>query len=310
MATEQLTAERLRELLDYDQATGAFTWRATGHGRLPGQRAGSPSSDGTMVISIDRIRQKAHNLAVLYVTGEWPKRVVRYLDGNRRNCAWDNLREAPGPKPTNKARGGRGVYCARGGWRVEIVDEYGVYRGGPFTKQSAATADHDATARFRAEFFSDPVAALKNYREKAQRRAEQLRSTASRTPGIPASEIEPRNARSAAMMKLYEPIKLRERLYAARRDLEAQHFECRQRLAFASLEKVEAKLKWVERALAEVERREFNERYFPLDGAFRDDLLDFDFYGDTPRSDVREEADIAADVISGGGFSFYSINDK
>ena len=96
MATNDLTAARLRELLAYDPETGVFTWRmAVGRwGRIPaGSVAGVRSVRGAIVIGIDKKPLYAHRLAVLYVTGNWPSGDVDHRDGNPANNAWNNLRD-------------------------------------------------------------------------------------------------------------------------------------------------------------------------------------------------------------------------
>jgi hypothetical protein len=302
-----MTPERLQCLVSYSPESGEFSWLIGGHGRAVGRRAGTLGSDGGVVLKIEGRQYPGHRVAWCLKTGEWPERKMIFRDGDRANCAWANLALVAHKPKTIAERGGR-VYCTRGCWHVEIIDADGKYRNS-FDTESRARADYSEKLRFRAEFFEDPEGTLRKSREKAQRRVLQLRSTTARVPDIPASEIEPKNARPAAMMKLYEPINLRARLYAARRDLEAQRLEDRERLAFASLERTEARLKLIERAIDDVERREFDDRYTTRGGSIRDDLLDFDFYDDAPWSDVKTEADIAADAISGGGFDIYKVND-
>jgi hypothetical protein len=83
-AKEPITAERLRELMHYDPTTGVFTRKI----------AGFLDDLGYVRIGIDGGKYKAHRLAVLYMTGKWPKNHVDHQDQNRSNNRWDNLREA------------------------------------------------------------------------------------------------------------------------------------------------------------------------------------------------------------------------
>lgn len=90
----ELTAERIRELLDYDPNTGIFTWRIKRSGTaLAGSVAGWMRPDGYLVISIDDKPYKAHRLAWLLATGKWPTRAIDHINqikGDNRIC---NLRE-------------------------------------------------------------------------------------------------------------------------------------------------------------------------------------------------------------------------
>lgn len=100
--SEQLSAEHLRSLLDYDPLTGDWTWRVDrktgrGAGRLhiaAGSKAGTLSAEkGYRKIGIDGRRYWAHRLAFLWMTGEWPAQHVDHIDGDGGNDAWQNLRD-------------------------------------------------------------------------------------------------------------------------------------------------------------------------------------------------------------------------
>lgn len=91
----KLTAERLRELLHYDPATGFFTNSARRKKVRVGERAGyfDPST-GYIVLCIDRAHYYGHRLALLYMTGSWPVDMVDHRDGDRTNNVFTNLRDA------------------------------------------------------------------------------------------------------------------------------------------------------------------------------------------------------------------------
>lgn len=93
MATANLTAQRLRELLHYDPETGLFTRLVRTSIRINvGDQAGY-LSDGYRIISIDYKRFTAGRLAWLYMTGEWPTLFVDHINGVRDDNRWRNLRE-------------------------------------------------------------------------------------------------------------------------------------------------------------------------------------------------------------------------
>jgi HNH endonuclease len=93
----RLTVERLRECLNYDPATGVFTYRIKRRG-VPfgvGDKAGCVSSStGHVVIRIDGELHMAHRLAWLHVHGRWPIDEIDHIDLNGANNAMANLREA------------------------------------------------------------------------------------------------------------------------------------------------------------------------------------------------------------------------
>jgi hypothetical protein len=103
-----LTAERLRELLDYDPETGRFIWRKdhpTAKHIKAGSVAGTKNGRGYWVIGVAGAKYVAHRLAWLYVTGEWPAHLVDHENGDRLDNRFANLREATDSQ-NNFNRGG------------------------------------------------------------------------------------------------------------------------------------------------------------------------------------------------------------
>lgn len=107
--TIELTAGNLRKLLSYDPRTGIFRRLIKTAPRVNvGDEAGSLTKLGYVEIGICGARWYAHRLAWLYMTGEWPDRLIDHRDGNGTNNAWENLRIADcGGNMQNRRRNNR-----------------------------------------------------------------------------------------------------------------------------------------------------------------------------------------------------------
>lgn len=125
----ELTANRLRELLNYDPITGLFTNKAARKKVQIGDPAGGiDKSTGYIVIGLDRKSYYGHRLACLYMTGEWPPELMDHRDGVKTNNAWANLR--PATRQTNQENqrqatkrnkaGLLGAYQKRGKWQSAV----------------------------------------------------------------------------------------------------------------------------------------------------------------------------------------------
>lgn len=89
-----LTSSRLRDLLSYDSESGVFRWAKSFGNAKEGKQAGCVGPHGYRYIGVDAGFFKAHQLAWLYVTGEYPVAEIDHIDGNRDNNAFCNLRRA------------------------------------------------------------------------------------------------------------------------------------------------------------------------------------------------------------------------
>jgi hypothetical protein len=88
----ELTAARLRELLNYDSSTGEFTWCERRSSVPAGGTAGC-LKDGYIVIRVDGVLYRAHRLAWLHVHGEWPKDQLDHVNHERADNRLTNLRQ-------------------------------------------------------------------------------------------------------------------------------------------------------------------------------------------------------------------------
>lgn len=87
------THERVREALDYNPATGIFKWKIriaynVYAGMITGQNG---KANGYSYIRLDNEEVTTARMAFFYMTGEWPERRVRFINGNKSDCRWSNL---------------------------------------------------------------------------------------------------------------------------------------------------------------------------------------------------------------------------
>lgn len=88
-----LTADRIRELLDYNPETGAFVWRVRRGRILAGSAAGRIDSRGYVGINIELRKYAAHRLAWLHYYGEWPLLNIDHINRNKTDNRIANLRD-------------------------------------------------------------------------------------------------------------------------------------------------------------------------------------------------------------------------
>jgi hypothetical protein len=130
MSQKRPTAERVREMLDYDPETGVFTWKAKNpRSRIPIGAVAGANMNGYRVIILDMARYRAHHLAWLHVYGVWPEHGIDHRNRQPSDNRIANLREATQDqnmqnlgKPRTNTSGYQGVSKGRHGtgWRAAI----------------------------------------------------------------------------------------------------------------------------------------------------------------------------------------------
>ena len=156
-----LTQERLQELLSYDPGTGIFTRVGKRGGRPAGSVAGVTKPDGYVEIRVDGPSYKAHRLAWLYMTGEWPKDKTDHINRNPTDNRWSNLREAThsqnisNSKTRSDSRVGLKGVSPRGSGYVAVLSHgrKQIYLGYFKTPEEAHAAYCDAASKWQGEFF-------------------------------------------------------------------------------------------------------------------------------------------------------------
>ena len=164
MAKTDLTAELLREHLHYCPETGIFTWIKP---RAPGVRfgdvAGNKMADGYWVVCIFSHRHKAHRLAFLYMTGNFPEAMVDHINGNKSDNRFINLRQATNaqnkrntPKRRDNTSGFKGVVFSKyGRWIAQCNSDKGSYLGSFDTAEEASICYNEHAKKIYGEFYHD-----------------------------------------------------------------------------------------------------------------------------------------------------------
>lgn len=146
-----LTVERLRAVLDYDPLTGVFVRLVkTSNNVDMSKPPGYVSDQGYLIISVDGREYRAHRLAWLHVTGEWPSNLIDHENEIRLDNRFSNLRDLTKrgnmenqSKPySGNSSGILGVSrCRRTGrWVANIKSNYRSQYLGRFAKKLDAQA--------------------------------------------------------------------------------------------------------------------------------------------------------------------------
>lgn len=157
------TASLVRELLEYDPATGVLRWRVfRGGSACAGSVAGTLDSHGHRQLRVEGRLYMAHQIIWLHVTGEWPEHVIDHRDNDRDNNRFGNFRPATGAVNArnrllnkNSTSGLKGAHFEKkaGRWRGQIRVNGKAKFLGYFDDAAGAHAAYVAASReFHGEF--------------------------------------------------------------------------------------------------------------------------------------------------------------
>lgn len=152
----EMDQEWLKELLLYNPETGEWTWLKSLSTHVEvGQAAGTISHFGYRIITIGGTKYRASRLAVLYMTGSWPRDEVDHIDRCKLNDRWDNLRDVSRSEnalnrdlQSNNVTGVRGVHwCTdRSKWHAQIKKDGINHFVGQYDSFDEAVAARDLAA--------------------------------------------------------------------------------------------------------------------------------------------------------------------
>lgn len=151
--------------MEYDPASGIFTYRAGYNPRFTGKRAGAVVLVGKQkipyrVVCIDGFATRASRVAWLYMTGEWPENDIDHKNHDATDDRWANLRHATRSqnlanrrKARMKRVGLRGVYPTRSGKFVASINHgRTIYLGTFLTAEEAHSAYVSAAKKMFGDF--------------------------------------------------------------------------------------------------------------------------------------------------------------
>ena len=87
-----LTHQQVRDALDYNPTTGVFVWKISPAKNIKsGTTAGGNSKgNGYRYIRFSGEEVTECRLAWFYMTGCWPDRRIRFKNGNKSDCRFEN----------------------------------------------------------------------------------------------------------------------------------------------------------------------------------------------------------------------------
>jgi hypothetical protein len=136
-----LDSTYLREVLEYNQDTGIFTWKAGNRRNTKAnQIAGSIHPEGYRFIWLKNNNYRAHRLAWLYVFGKMPTHQIDHINGIKDDNRIVNLRQATHAENQQNKHTTKGYswHKKRQVWEAYIKSNGKKYTLGYFQKEEDA----------------------------------------------------------------------------------------------------------------------------------------------------------------------------
>lgn len=174
------SVEYLRQVLEYNPETGIFIWKnrsvdmfidgkqsahqscSSWNAKYANRIASGYQSKGYVYIGINSRNFLAHRVAWKFYYGDEPPRYIDHIDGNKKNNAIKNLREATqsqnnanSKKFKNNTSGYKGIIWdkSRNKWQVKVQFEGKTIHFGRFNDLESAIKIHkDAFSKLYGEY--------------------------------------------------------------------------------------------------------------------------------------------------------------